>query len=66
MSFHLRGHRRRAVFSYTPNGAPAGSQSTGVGLTMDYSDYGPQPRPAVPPADQVEDVGALAASLGGR
>ena len=45
---------------------PAGAQSTGVGLTMDDSDYGPQPRPAVPPADQVEDVGALAASLGGR
>lgn len=28
-------------------------------LTADLSDYGPQPRPAAPPPDQVQDIGAL-------
>jgi hypothetical protein len=37
-----------------PNGA-----SMHEALAADFSDYGPQRRPAVPPADQVQDLGSL-------
>ena len=33
-------------------------------MSADFSDYGPQPRPAVPPASEVEDVSSLS-HLGG-
>lgn len=28
-------------------------------VTADFSDYGAQPRPAPPPSDEVQDIGAL-------
>jgi hypothetical protein len=33
-------------------------------MTADLTDYGPQPRPAVPPADQVRDLSGLASTGG--
>lgn len=34
-------------------------------MTADLGDYGPQPPPTPPPADQVQDLSGLASSLGG-
>ena len=34
-------------------------QSLHFGMTADISDYGPQPRPALPPAADVQDISAL-------
>jgi hypothetical protein len=60
-SGHLIRRMRMTFGAVTATG-----QSTGFGLTMDFSDYGPQPRPSPPPADQVQDIGALAGSLSGQ
>lgn len=51
------GFVRRMVMSIDlslPNGA-----SMQEAVTADFSDYGPQRRPALPPADQVQDLGSL-------
>ena len=51
------GFVRRMVMTIdlaVPNG---GSMQEAV--TADLSDYGPQPRPAAPPSDQVQDIGGL-------
>jgi hypothetical protein len=49
-SHHVR--RMTMTFSFSPTGGPAVQES----ITEDMSDYGPQPRPTLPPADQVQDV----------
>ena len=41
-----------------------GGQPMGVGVTMDFSDYGPQPPPTLPPAGDVQDLSSLAAAAG--
>jgi hypothetical protein len=51
------GFVRRMVMSMDlslPNGG-----SMQEAITADFSDYGPQRRPAVPPADQVQNLGSL-------
>jgi len=55
---------RRMQMSFT--GAVSGGQATSLGLRVDYSDYGPQSRPTLPPPDQVQDVGAPVAGLSGH
>ena len=53
---------RRMVMSvgfHTPSG-PALNET----ITEDLTDYGPQPRPTPPPADQVQDVSGLVGGLG--
>lgn len=52
---HLIRHMQMTI-----SATPASGQPMTIGLAMDFSDYGPQPRPAVPPADQVQDLSALA------
>jgi len=37
----------------------AGTPSIQLTVIADFSDYGPQPRPAVPPADEVQDASSL-------
>jgi hypothetical protein len=54
---HLVRRLRMALDATAPGG-----QTVGVGMTVDFSDYGPQPRPAIPPTDQVQDIGTLAGS----
>ena len=39
-------------------------QSLGVAITINILNYGPQPRPALPPADQVTDASTLAGASG--
>jgi hypothetical protein len=46
------------------NGSGANGQSFGETMTEDITDYGPQPRPAAPPADQVTNVSGLAGLAG--
>jgi hypothetical protein len=48
------------------NAAVAGGQTMDVALTADISDYGPQPRPTLPPADQVQDMSSLVAAATGQ
>ncbi len=40
------------------------SQTVQESMTIDVSDYGPQPEPAAPPADQVVDLSGLAGAAG--
>ncbi len=50
---HQHHVRRMAMtLSFTPPGAPTIQES----MTADMTDYGPQPRPVAPPADQVQDI----------
>jgi hypothetical protein len=51
---------RRMLMTFAEN-LPTGQALTAK-MTIDFSDYGPQPRPAVPSADQAADLSAL---LGG-
>lgn len=54
---------RRMVMSVTvamPNG-----QSIHETVTMDFSDYGPQPRPTPPPANEVKDLSEVIGGAGG-
>jgi hypothetical protein len=49
---HVR--RMTMTLSFAPTGSPAVQES----ITADMSDYGPQPRPSAPPADEVQDITA--------
>jgi hypothetical protein len=49
---HHLVRRMRMTFNFAPTGQPAFQES----ITEHMTDYGPQPRPAAPPADQVQDV----------
>jgi hypothetical protein len=51
--------RMRMSFDESPSG-----QTIHAVITMDFSDYGPQPPPSIPPADQVSDISSLG-GLGG-
>lgn len=51
--------RMRLSFSETASG-----QSVGVSITINILKYGPQPRPPLPPADQVFDASGLSGSSG--
>jgi hypothetical protein len=53
---HHLVRRMTMEFNFAPTGAPAFQES----ITADMTDYGPQPRPAAPPAGQVQDVTDLA------
>ena len=41
-----------------------GGQSMQESMTMDFTHYGPQPRPTPPPSDQVQDLGGLLGASG--
>jgi hypothetical protein len=43
----------------------ASGQTVDENMTIDISHYGPQPKPALPPSDQVTDLSSLLGSLGG-
>jgi hypothetical protein len=44
----------------------ASGQTIGMNMTLDLSNYGPQPPPTLPPGNQVQDLGSLAAGLSGQ
>jgi hypothetical protein len=48
---------RRIEMTYTLQAPTAGQ--TKVAMVMDFSDYGPQPKPAIPPASQTTNLLAL-------
>jgi hypothetical protein len=48
----------------TLNETVATGQSTNTQITVDFLKYGPQPKPAVPPASQVTDASALSGLTG--
>jgi hypothetical protein len=54
-----RGLVRRMVMTLR---LPVGGAVISETVTADITDYGPQPRPAVPPADQVQDLTSLVTS----
>lgn len=60
-SSHLVRRVHESVAAPLPNG-----QKMSVAVTIDVTDYGPQPRPAVPPASDVTDLSGLATTLGGQ
>lgn len=53
---------RRAAM--TLNLTLPGGQSMQESMTMDFTHYGPQPRPTPPPSDQVQDLGGLLGASG--
>jgi hypothetical protein len=56
-----RHHRVRRL-ALTVAGTAANGQTMDLGMTVDISHYGPQPRPTPPPASQVQDLRGLAGS----
>jgi hypothetical protein len=51
---------RRLAFDLDANTSQAGA--VGINMTMDITDYGPQPTPVIPPARQVGSANALLSS----
>jgi hypothetical protein len=58
------GHQLVRRIQMNFGGSLANAQTLQLGMTIDFSNYGPQPRPTLPAADEVQDLSGLTATGG--